>query len=535
MTCTMRVFGPVTLKCVCRVLCFLIGISFLGWSLLRDRHGDTLVAAMFNPSDVKYGPGDMTGELADFKVALGHPEHSGAMSPGQNNHSSNMSNANEEPLLDAAARVVTADRIILLAGADAAFADMAINFYLSSLLPHNIQNYLFACNDKRCCDLLHAYNITCHVYIGAHKLTSEKASAYGSKDFLAKMNVRTDMILTLIQNGFNVLHSDTDVFFKHNPFLHLNCTLQTHCDLMSLMDSSDYNAGFIYLRPTQENIRVYKTMKSMLKRRPRMDDQDQLTRSIRLVSKKNKAFKAVKLPTNKFLCGLYYFEKGQRAFVDDNPCDECIVIHNNWIVTKEAKIYRFKEHGMWQYDDNLYYSSKTRKYIMFENPPIANSEWINNSEIGSLTNALAIGQILNRTVILPKFHLVTKGGDYKHISLEHRFKIALFDRHFGDIYREYTFLMHPKVPACVKTSISSPCSITSDKVETECSYTPKNTTHGANDREIINWFGNRTDSVLKFTSLYSSFSGFLDARTEQIFREKIALALIKSNQRQYGK
>jgi len=32
-----------------------------------------------------------------------------------------------------------------------------------------------------------------------------------------------------------------------------------------------------------------------------------------------------------------------------------MVVHNNWIVSREAKIYRFKEHFMWMYDKDSYY------------------------------------------------------------------------------------------------------------------------------------------------------------------------------------
>ena len=43
------------------------------------------------------------------------------------------------------------------------------------------------------------------------------------------------------------------------------------------------------------------------------------------------------------------------------------VVHNNWIVTKSAKIYRFKETGLWSYDHQGYFSNKTNKYLTYNN------------------------------------------------------------------------------------------------------------------------------------------------------------------------
>ena len=43
-----------------------------------------------------------------------------------------------------------------------------------------------------------------------------------------------------------------------------------------------------------------------------------------------------------------------REFADDRACDACVVIHNNWIVSVEAKRYRFREMYMWFHDDGYY-------------------------------------------------------------------------------------------------------------------------------------------------------------------------------------
>ena len=46
------------------------------------------------------------------------------------------------------------------------------------------------------------------------------------------------------------------------------------------------------------------------------------------------------LPGSKFPCGKEYFEQTRRMFGDDNPCGSCVIMHNNWIVGNNAKVYR---------------------------------------------------------------------------------------------------------------------------------------------------------------------------------------------------
>ena len=63
-----------------------------------------------------------------------------------------------------------------------------------------------------------------------------------------------------------------------------------------------------------------------------------------------------------------YFEVGKRMFANVNPCQECVLVHNNYIKSHSHKVYRFREHLMWVYDDsNEYYSNKEVKYIKYKN------------------------------------------------------------------------------------------------------------------------------------------------------------------------
>lgn len=81
---------------------------------------------------------------------------------------------------------------------------------------------------------------------------------------------------------------------------------------------------------------------------------------------------------------------------------EPFCIHNNWVDGKHTKEYRFRELGMWTQDPPEYFSLKETKFLAYYEPTIANNGW--NNVRASLRSALAIAQVLGRTLILPKFY-----------------------------------------------------------------------------------------------------------------------------------
>ena len=61
----------------------------------------------------------------------------------------------------------------------------------------------------------------------------------------------------------------------------------------------------------------------------------------KLVKKNNIKYKL--LPWKKYCNGDLYFNKKKKYFKKRKP----LVLHNNFIVGLEAKINRFKKHGLW--------------------------------------------------------------------------------------------------------------------------------------------------------------------------------------------
>ena len=55
------------------------------------------------------------------------------------------------------------ENVIILALTDSSFLDMAFNFYETSIVKFNINNYLFIGSDHQACEKLNAKHINCYV------------------------------------------------------------------------------------------------------------------------------------------------------------------------------------------------------------------------------------------------------------------------------------------------------------------------------------------------------------------------------------
>ena len=238
------------------------------------------------------------------------------------------------------------ESIILLALVDTSFLDMTFNFYETSISKFSITNYLFIASDHQACEMLANKNINCYVYMIDNN--ANKATIFRTYEFNQKMNIRTFFILDALKFGFTVLHTDVDVVYFKNPLPDLHSSV--HADLACLSDTGACNAGFVYIKPSEFAIEVYTRMRT-LALQTKLDDQTALNKALMETTKKNRTLIKRKqmLDANKYQCGLTYFEHGNRYFAGSASCSQCVVVHNNWIVSKEAKRYRFREVLLWSY------------------------------------------------------------------------------------------------------------------------------------------------------------------------------------------
>ena len=120
-----------------------------------------------------------------------------------------------EYFVDAINSRADADGYVILAMSDESFVDMAINFYEASLRAHHVDNFLFVGVGRQTCEQLRNKSIPCFYY--ADDPSASEASDYGHRNFIRKMNIRTDMIVEALNANVSVIHTDTDVAFLRNP------------------------------------------------------------------------------------------------------------------------------------------------------------------------------------------------------------------------------------------------------------------------------------------------------------------------------
>ena len=143
--------------------------------------------------------------------------------------------------------------------------------------------------------------------------------------------------------------------------------------------------------------------------------------------------------------------------------DMCVMFHNNWIMTSEAKIYRIKELGLF-YTESDYYSNTERSFLTYD--PLPESASL-EEEQRTLAAALLTSIALHRVLILPAFfcHSDYLASDqYTRLDAHPRNQCTFntywcvreFDKWFKDYYREHAFIDNPQVPQHVRDELHHP-------------------------------------------------------------------------------
>ncbi len=432
---------------------------------------------------------------------------------------------------------------IILMSVDYGYTDLALNFYFTSLQKLNLGNYLYVGSDLRACEILNSFDVSCFNYI--QDRNGGSSSPYDSMAFKRKTHLKTKIVLEALKQGLRVLIADVDIAFLKDPFQHMECA---DCDIQIQSDGREGNSGFYLVLPTEASIRLHRQAWEQSLQKPRISNQKALDRNMeRMV--RDKEIRVKTLSKAQFPNGKVFFEEGKRVFAGDNPCGQCVIVHNNWIVEGAAKVYRFKEYGLWEVDIDQYYSDPDGKYIVYGNPVDFGGKKTVIEEERALKTALSLGYLLNRTIILPTFHCHgCKYGACKNkrqlCGFNTFFRISTFDKQFGNSYREHVFLQHRKVPASVKGSGTSTLLINAsgpaadDEIGEIRVLTPLNNSQGVSVEEVITWFVMDKEiaskSILYFHSLYGQMlTEILSKPSYKTIRDKLAKGFKRTDYRQY--
>jgi len=213
-------------------------------------------------------------------------------------------------------------------------------------------------------------------------------------------------------------------------------------------------------------------------------------------------------------------------------------------------------------------SNASQSYLTYSNPVVWPSVASNDAwELDALKVALALGQILNRVIILPRFHCSKSATDIgsneadlwaaKHrgarppagastASATPRYEcpmncllnVTAFDTEFEGLYRESSFLRHPLVPSAVRDDLSSPQDVHGQLL----SSVEKDSVNGRNtmpatavqlsEDEVVELFGASPHHVLIFKSLYRVHPRFASDAEQRTFDNRVRKAFRRGTYRQ---
>jgi len=161
-----------------------------------------------------------------------------------------------------------------------------------------------------------------------------------------------------------------------------------------------------------------------------------------------------------------------------------------------------------------YYSSRSARYLVYDNPTqdtrSRDGTVSSNQQIEALKTALAIGRILGRIVILPRFHC--PGA----CPLNSLIAITVFDSQFNEQYRESSFLSHPKVPVEVRESVTPSYNLTGviEKINTSTILT-------VSSKDIRDKLSIVSSRVLSLGCLYDVRVKFDSTNEQTAFDDKV--------------
>lgn len=216
-----------------------------------------------------------------------------------------------------------------------------------------------------------------------------KDSVITSKTFQKKVVNKLQYIGKLLAWKYRVLYMDCDIILYRNPWPILNEYTDKNADIVAQKDTS-LNSGFMYLMPTEITKELMVQASYYMIREKELDQESILAVLPRFVS-----LRLVLLPEQKFCNGKVFFNKHQ--FHDDSVSESIIMMHNNYIVGKSNKLYRMREMLYYNDDNDQYYSSNKRKYLMVD----ASDARIETSTY--LRQVAYLARTLNRTFLLPAF------------------------------------------------------------------------------------------------------------------------------------
>ena len=168
---------------------------------------------------------------------------------------------------------------------------------------------------------------------------------YNNKGFNQLTSRRSRYLLDLLQQHDSIIYTDIDTIWRKDPRPYFTGSFDFWAQIGGLFDGSPHLdgylpivcTGFLALQSTPKTKELFNNWYAEMLKYPDRQDQDVFQY---VVYQSDVDFRV--LPIKYFPCGREYFE-----LMSNDLREQVVLIHNNMIVGKYAKIQRFKEFDLW--------------------------------------------------------------------------------------------------------------------------------------------------------------------------------------------
>jgi hypothetical protein len=473
-------------------------------------------------------------------------------------------------------RTANSRRQVAVTFVSAAYREMFENFVIWALRAQ-VFNLLFVATDRDAVSFVKQAGFPVYFeQATAIESSSEKGVSgsdnYWSAEFLQVVNHRYELVQRILSLGYEVLVLDLDVVILQNPFSHLSA-LPRNLDAAFQPDNrvadkgeqtgpprnkswtGFANGGVFYIRPTLSAQAFMSALIHNLEMHPDIHDQYILNDQLESYLKND----SINLPLHFTYLHRLLFPNGYAFWDAEEPQSKGVsplLVHCNWVEGQLTKKYRLREAGLWALDQvslqqspvvraagvvaagselrqNRNNPSRHPRYLAYYVDVAAHGLW---NQVNSLRVALSLGQILNRTVILPRI------GIY-HGSNETRIFDAIFNyKLFSEAFPNHAphSTLHELFPDWKNMAwlhiaqkydpdtISAPFKQDNRHNSLLVFRANEHSFLGASETEVRRWFGDGTAfqhmPLLFFDDLFRRFWRFEQDEVESDFAERFERA-----------
>ena len=252
-------------------------------------------------------------------------------------------------------RNVAVNNTIIMISANCGYVNMAQNWILH-VTKLGITNFIVIAQDETAFDVLNTY-VPGHVVMldkdhppDVH--VEQDAFTFASEGFYEICKQRPHMIQSILNQGYNVLYSDTDLVWLKNPFEKVPDDVDyvgmTDVDNEDpAIDQRDVCSAFLYFRPNYNTTQLLShwTRQMMFDSNARGHDQDHWRNTLQHLKGK---YSMHLLPKQLFPPGFLYFNVvTQQERITKLVPKDLYTVHANWMAGYSTKVNHLKEKGQW--------------------------------------------------------------------------------------------------------------------------------------------------------------------------------------------